>query len=226
MYYQSPMGLQILNSGATLRLVVQFWKGNIEWMNFPLFLQFLMTFIQSYHEAIKPRRLQRSCAGVSHLLLLMNISPVCQPAVQSFIAAGILQQFITNPSGNLSGRVGTLQGSEWLVFNPVPLTNQLFSLFYYYLFSFYFPQCSLSLFSSFHTNFISHKSHHALQDPDQHQVKQLLLCRILIRYLLSCSRATVPAQIKVVYRPTRFYMDVWFCFTVQNGVLDVSRSSR
>lgn len=47
------MGLQILNSGATLRLVVQFWKGNIEWMNFLLFLQLLMTFIQSYHEGIK-----------------------------------------------------------------------------------------------------------------------------------------------------------------------------
>lgn len=47
------MGLQILNSGSTLRLVVQFWKGNIKRMNFPLFLQLLMTFIQSFYKVIK-----------------------------------------------------------------------------------------------------------------------------------------------------------------------------
>uniref|UniRef100_A0A674MD77 Uncharacterized protein n=1 Tax=Takifugu rubripes TaxID=31033 RepID=A0A674MD77_TAKRU len=48
------MGLQILNSRSTLRLVVQFWKGNIEWIS--IFLQLLVTFIQSYHEGIKTRK--------------------------------------------------------------------------------------------------------------------------------------------------------------------------
>lgn len=49
------------------------------------------------------------------------------------------------------------------------------------------------------------------------------IIRVLVGYLLSRSRAAVPAQMKAAPTLPRFYTDVWLCFAVQNWVLDVGR---